>query len=443
VITAPVRTALLGLAVGVVLADGSIVTMALPDILARYDLSVPTVAWVLTSFNLVLALVAVPAALLGRRRPRAAFGAGLVVFAAASIACAAATSFPVLIAGRCIQALGGALVVSSALAIALIVAREEKRVAHTWALAGLIGAALGPAVGGILTQVLGWEAIFALQVPLALVALAALVGLTATPADLRPVGRPHVAANTALLLLSGALAAALFLLVILLVNGWRLEPLAAGIVVTVMPAAAILTGRYAHVTGTPAVRAAAGAILAAGGLAGLALLPRADWWWTVPPQLLVGAGLALTLGALTERALAGRSPQAVHGGWTIASRHAGVVLGLLLLTPIFTNALDENKQNALRAGTAVVLDSAIAPLEKLKVAQDVLHVVEQADGQVPDVRPAVDPGKSREHESVAGRLQDQLDRAATHAFSSSFLLAAVLALLALIPIAWRREEPEL
>ena len=57
------------------------------------------------------------------------------------------------------------------------------------------------------------------------------------------------------------------------------------------------------------------------------------------PQILIGAGLALALGALTEDALAGRSPLAVHGGWTIASRHAGVCIGLLILTPIFTGDL--------------------------------------------------------------------------------------------------------
>ena len=60
--------------------------------------------------------------------------------------------------------------------------------------------------------------------------------------DSQPIERPHIAANAALLLVSGALVAAFFLLVILLINGWRLEPLAAGLVVTVMPLAAIVGG---------------------------------------------------------------------------------------------------------------------------------------------------------------------------------------------------------
>ena len=68
-----------------------------------------------------------------------------------------------------------------------------------------------------------------------------------------------------------------------------------------------------------------GAILVSGGLGGLALLPKAEVALTVPPQILVGIGLALVLSALTETALAGRAPQAIHGGWTISARHAGVV----------------------------------------------------------------------------------------------------------------------
>ncbi len=132
-----------------------------------------------------------------------------------------------------------------------------------------------------------------------------------------------------------------------------------------MPAAAIAASAGASRLGGRGTRAACGAILIAGGLAALGVLPGSAWWWTIAPQVLVGVGLGLALSALTERALHGRSPQAVHGGWTIAARHAGVVVGLLLLTPIFTTALDRNEDRALRAGAAAVLDSSIPPLDKL------------------------------------------------------------------------------
>ena len=176
-----------------------------------------------------------------------------------------------------------------------------------------------------------------------------------------------------------------------------------------------------------------------GGLAALGVLPGSAWWWTVLPQVLVGAGLGFALSALTERALHGRSPQAVHGGWTIAARHAGVVLGLLLLTPVFTTALDRNEERALRAGAAAVLDSRIPPLEKLAVAQDVLAIVRASDREVPDVRGAfADRPDTPEYRGLEDELVAQLDRAVTAAFSRPFLLSALLALAALVPIVLSR-----
>ena len=124
----------------------------------------------------------------------------------------------------------------------------------------------------------------------------------------------------------------------------------------------------------------------------------------------------------------------LHGGWTIASRRAGVVLGLLLLTPLFTAALDRNQDEALAAGTAAVLDSGIPPLDKLRVAQDVLTEVERAEGRMPDVAPAFEGHDEPAYRSLLKALVDQLDRAATNAFSSSFLLGAALALAALVPV---------
>jgi hypothetical protein len=206
-----------------------------------------------------------------------------------------------------------------------------------------------------------------------------------------------------------------------------------------MPLGAIASARFAPLVGDLLTRAASGAVLIAGGLGALALLPHAGWAWTLLPQLLVGVGLGLALAALTERALAARGGQTVQAGWTIASRHAGVVLGLLLLTPLFTSALDRNRDEALAAGTAAVLDSRIPPLDKLRVAQDVLVEVDRAEGRMPDVRPAFDGHEGPEYRELENDLVDQLDRAATNAFSSSFFLGAVLGLAALVPIslAWR------
>src|ERR1700759_3651355 len=121
----------LALAVGVVLADSSIVVLALPDIYRDLDTSVFGVTWVLVSFNLVMALAAVPAAHLARRvGPGRAAAVGLAVFAGAGLACAVSDQLSTLIAARCVQALGGA-------------------------------------VGALLTELFSWQSIFLTQVPIA------------------------------------------------------------------------------------------------------------------------------------------------------------------------------------------------------------------------------------------------------------------------------------
>jgi MFS family permease len=432
--------ALLGVTVAIVLADSSVVTLALPRILAEYEVEIGTLSWVLTSYNLALALAAVPAAFLARRRPAPVFGIGVAAFAAASLACAFAPSIDVLIGARAAQGVAGAAVVCAALDLLSEAAGGDAPAARVWALSGIVGAAFGPAAGGFLTQLLGWESIFVVQAPVMIVALAALLGVRAAPLE-EPAGRPHLTANLALLVVSGALVASSFLLVILLINGWRLEPLEAGIVVTILPLAAIVAARLGHRISPQWARAASGAILIAGGSAALGLLPHAGAAWTIAPQVAIGVGLGLALSALTERALAGRSAQAVHGGWTIAARHAGIVLGLLLLTPLFTADLARNEEDALAAGTAVVLDSNISPLEKVGVARDILVAVDEANREVrvPAVSEVIDEDDDA-HRELVSDLQQQLNRAVTNAFSRSFLLAAALGLLALVPILLNRRD---
>ena len=236
----------------------------------------------------------------------------------------------------------------------------------------------------------------------------------------------------------------LFLLVLLLVEGWRMPPISAALVVTVMPAAALVTGPFERRVASPRTRAAAGTLLGVGGVAALGLLPGAHWAWTLAPQLLVGVGLALSLGALTEAALAGRSPAAIHGGYTIAARHAGVVLGLVLLTPVFVADLDRQRDRATQKGAELVLDARIDALTKVELASRIASDIRRQPGRLPDINgsfAAVDASdRERPQLQVLERqLNEQLDRAATSSFERSFLFAAVLAGLALIPIALTRD----
>ena len=445
------RLAALAIAVGLVLADSSIVILALPQIYRDLDTSIAGVTWVLVSFNLVMALVAVPGAHLARRiGPGRAAAIGLAVFAGAGLACGLAAELSTLIAARCVQAVGGAVAVTAVLELLPATVGSERRAVAIWATAGATGAALGPAVGGLMTELVSWQSIFLIQAPIALLAgipiLAvarheAATGVIST--ELRRTGRPHLLANVALAMVSAAIAAALFLLVLLLIEGWRLSPIGAAIVVSVMPLAALLGARLGPWLGSERARAGAGAILIAGGLGGLALLPKAEVALTVPPQILVGVGLALVLSALTETALGGRAPQAIHGGWTISARHAGVAIGLIVLTPLFTADIADQRDDAINASTAVVLDSRVEPLLKLDLAQRIEQRLEGERGKVPTIGPAFeplpeDPADRADVVALREELQDQLDRAATHAFSPSFGLGALIGLLALIPIALAR-----
>jgi MFS family permease len=445
------RLAALAVAVGLVLADSSIVVLALPQIYRQLDTSVAGVTWVLVSFNLVLALAAVPAAHLARRiGPGRAAAIGLAVFAGAGIACGLSEHLSTLIAARCVQALGGAAAVTAVLELLPATVGGERRAVAIWATAGATGAALGPAVGGLLTELVSWQSIFLVQAPIAvaagipILAVARHEASTAIVAtELRRTGRPHLLANLALAMVSAAIAAALFLLVLLLIEGWRLSPIGAAVVVSAMPLAALLGARIGPAVGSARARAAAGAILVTGGLGGLALLPKAAVALTLPPQALVGIGLALVLSALTETALLGRAPQAIHGGWTISARHAGVAVGLIVLTPVFTADIAQQRHDAIDAGTAVVLDARVDPLLKLELAQRIEDRLEGERGKVPTIGPAFeplpsDPGDRADVIGLREELQDQLDRAATHAFSPSFGLGALLGLLALIPIGLAR-----
>ncbi len=439
-------------AVGLVLADSSVVVLALPEIYRELDVSVSAVVWVLIAFNLVLALAALPAAHAATAAgPARLTLAGLALFGTASLACGLAPSIEALIVARCVQAIGGAAAVCAALELMPSVYGSERGAARAWAAAGATGAALGPAIGGLLTELISWQSIFLVQVPAALLFALPLIGPASDEAGRgRPAGptRPHLAANAALGLVSAALAAALFLVVLLLIEGWRLTPIAAAAAVTVLPACSLLAAPLARRVAAVDARAAAGVILIGGGLAGLGLLPKASVLLTFPPQALVGVGLALTLSALTEAALAGRSAQAIHGGWTIAARHAGVVAGLLVLTPIFTADLEAERDDAEAAGTAALLDSRLPPGDKLELAERIAAQIEREGDKVPVLGPAFDPLPEDPEQRAAAvslrtTIEDEVDRAATHAFSASFLVAAAFALAALVPIAIARRRIEL
>jgi MFS family permease len=441
------RTWALALAVAMVLADSSVVVLALPDLLDTFGAGIDRTAWVITAFNAVLAVTAVPCALLARRHGAGRIaGAGAALFAAASVACALANGIDPLIAARCVQAVGGAALVASAIELLSEQLGDEKRAARVWTLAAAIGVAVGPMIGGLLTEAFDWRAIFVAQVPVVLLVPTLLRTPRRPPADIAS-ERPDTAVNLALCLLSAALTAALFLLVLLIVEGFGRSPLAAAVVVSVIPIASVIVLRVIRGERNLATRAASGSLLIAGGLAALGLLPGGEPAWTLAPQAAIGAGLALAVPALTHLALEKR-PLPLQAAWTIGARHLGVVLGLAILTPVLTADITHQEVRAENAGAAIVLDARLPFSAKLELGDALQRQAEASGAHVPDLGPVFaqlhpSPTQKPIYASVEKRLEDQVRRAVTHAFSRAFLIAALLALLAVVPIATVRSAGRL
>jgi MFS family permease len=493
----PIIRALLAIGVALALADASVVTLALPPMLDDLDTNVEGVAAVIGVYTLVLAALLPAASWLRRFVPDAALGAGgFGVFALAGALCALPDDLAPMLAFRALQAAGAAA--------GLVAGFALLRGGRTWAVAAVFGTAVGPALGGALTQAFDWRAIFLAQVPLALAAAAASWALRREDAEAargggaadgaaargggaaargggaaggaargggaagggaaatgpavaahagdgsRPsgTGRPAVAAPgrdaralvapagavgalVALAALSAALTAVLFLLVLLLVSGWSLEPLTAAVAVSVLPVAAFAGAR---VRAPAAVRASAGCALVGAGVLALAVLPGAEPAWIVAPQVLAGVGMGMALPALAGGLLPERTPG--QAAWLLSVRHAGITLALLAIAPIAAAQLDQAVADVRERGAALMLDARLPPLDKIQLAgplvadlnsvnpRDALR--EALDAEAP--RFADDPEQRREYAELTQRADETLVAGIEDAFRVAFVIAGALAL---------------
>ena len=298
------------LAVALAFADASIVVLALPQIVDRLHTTISHSTWVIMAYNLALIVTSALVATVGRRLPSTAMlVAGLIVFGLASLGCGASGSLGLLIALRCVQGVGGALVLAGSLPVFAGASRRGDSPLHGWSAAAAIGAAIGPAAGGVLTQLFDWRSIFLAQAPVAAVAAVAVMIVRrearreiAAEADRPPSEVDPVTANVALLLLSASLIGALFLVVIELINAWQLTPIGAAAVVSAIPLSTAASERL--VRGRSAVAlGATGAVLLAVGLVLLALATHRQIALAVIGLVLCGAGLGLAYPGLTAAAL--------------------------------------------------------------------------------------------------------------------------------------------
>lgn len=179
-------TAVVSAAAFVAALDLFIVNVAFPALGEDFPgAGVSELSWVLNGYAIVFAALLVPAGrfadLVGRKR---CFLAGLLVFVAASVACAAAPSLAVLVGGRVLQAAGAALLVPTSLGLLLAEFPPEERATAVgvWAAVGGVAAASGPPLGGLLVQA-SWRWIFLVNVPVGLAAAFAGARLLAEVKD--------------------------------------------------------------------------------------------------------------------------------------------------------------------------------------------------------------------------------------------------------------------
>ena len=154
--------------------DLFIVNVSFNDIGAELHGSLSDVAWVLNAYALFFGALLIPAGRLGNKYGRKnVFMLGLAVFTVASLACALSPDLWVLVAFRCVQATGAAMLIPSSLGLVLTTMppARVKRSVRLWAVSGAAAGAIGPVVGGLLTA-LSWRWIFLINLPIGIAAIA-------------------------------------------------------------------------------------------------------------------------------------------------------------------------------------------------------------------------------------------------------------------------------
>lgn len=342
--------------VALVQLDSTIVTVAAPGAGADLGASLTGLQWLVNGYLIALGVSVVPAGLLGDRiGHRPVFLLGALVFTVASAGCAVAPATPALIAGRLVQGAGGGMILAGALGLIRHTVPRRQLAPALGAITGIsaLAVALGPLLGGALVDAAGWRTVFAANVPVGLVAIAAGVGVLAhgpaTTTSLTPlkdlaeiVRNRAVRTGGGLLFCHGlALFGLVFFLNVQMQRSAGLSPTDAGVrllPLTVMIAVGAPVGgqlvRFLGVT-RPLM---AGLVLASGSFLMLAAVPlEAARYLPVAVCLaIIGIGMAwlqvaasqLVLGSPDER-LAG-----VAGGAQSAISLLGAATGTVLLSGV-------------------------------------------------------------------------------------------------------------
>lgn len=159
---------------GLAFIDGSAVNLTLPVIQQALGGGLEAAQWIMNAYALLLsALVLAGGAAADRYGRKRVFAAGVALFTLASVACGLAPSLSLLIAARAVQGVGAALLTPASLALlgATFDTKGRGQAVGIWAGASGLTSAIGPVLGGWLTQVVSWRAVFFVNLPLAVICL--------------------------------------------------------------------------------------------------------------------------------------------------------------------------------------------------------------------------------------------------------------------------------
>ncbi|WP_434444376.1 DHA2 family efflux MFS transporter permease subunit [Lentzea sp. E54] len=154
--------------------DATVVTVAMPTMIADLHASLNQAIWVIGGYTLTFAVPLLLTSRLGDRLGRRAmFAAGLIVFTAASLVCAAAETVEVLIAARVVQGLGAAMMTPQQMALIADLFPSQRRGIAFGVWGAVVGCATvtGPIFGGLMVLWAGWRSIFLVNVPVGIMAL--------------------------------------------------------------------------------------------------------------------------------------------------------------------------------------------------------------------------------------------------------------------------------
>jgi DHA2 family methylenomycin A resistance protein-like MFS transporter len=226
----------------VVQLDVSVVNVALGALKNAYDTDLTGLQWVINSYALVFsALLILGGGLGGKFGARAVFVAGFIVFTLASAGCGMASSMTMLIAMRCFQGVGAAMLLPTSLTVIRIAFEDPVKRASavaTWGACGGLALAAGPVLGGLMIEHFGWRSVFFLNIPVGLAAVVLIMrNATASPRADKALDIPGQTS------VAVCLASLTYALTESSSQGWTAAPLSALIAAVVFGAVFLLVER--------------------------------------------------------------------------------------------------------------------------------------------------------------------------------------------------------